>query len=84
MIASARSDFADSPNRLRAVNIVLGDLVLVTRQIEGGLEVRHWLRQISGEEPGEVRSRIAEIGVLQIQQGRDATVLEQELPGVAL
>jgi hypothetical protein len=39
VVASARPDFATSGNRLQAVDLIVGDLLLVTRQIGGGIEV---------------------------------------------
>ncbi len=39
VVASAREDFASRDNRLQAVNLVVSDLVLVTRQEGGGVEV---------------------------------------------
>jgi alpha-2-macroglobulin len=39
IVASARPDFATSGNRLQAVDLVGGDLLLVTRQLGGGMEV---------------------------------------------
>jgi uncharacterized protein YfaS (alpha-2-macroglobulin family) len=39
IVASAREDFAERDNRLQAVNLVVSDLVLVTRQEGGGIEV---------------------------------------------
>jgi len=39
IVASAREDFARGENRLQAVDLVVGDLVLVTRQEGGGVEV---------------------------------------------
>ncbi len=37
--ASMRSDFADQGNQMVAENFILSDLVLVTREVEGGYEV---------------------------------------------
>jgi uncharacterized protein YfaS (alpha-2-macroglobulin family) len=39
VIASARPVFTQTENLLQAVNVVFSDLVLVTRQLEGGIEV---------------------------------------------
>ncbi len=39
VVASARRDFDEDANRLLAVNLVVGDLVLVVRQVDGAWEV---------------------------------------------
>jgi uncharacterized protein YfaS (alpha-2-macroglobulin family) len=39
VVASARRDFSEDSNQLIAVNVVVGDLVLVTRQLPGAWEI---------------------------------------------
>jgi uncharacterized protein YfaS (alpha-2-macroglobulin family) len=39
VVASTREDFAPADNRLAAVNLLLGDLVLLTQQVDGGYAI---------------------------------------------
>lgn len=40
VVASTREDFAEPRNRLAAVNLLLGDLVLLAQPVDGGFDVR--------------------------------------------